>query len=183
MSINLLSPQKKKKLNEYKTIYTIKNIGYFVLLFLIIINLSIYGTYLYLQNQLEQKESEINQLKSSITSEGEISINDIVDEVNEKISQAQNLQSDYILWSDYLSEFSLLVPQNITLNQIVIKQNNNSITISGQAPLRQNFLNFKNNLESSELLTDINSPISNLMKKENVIFSLTAKMVLDNYNL
>ncbi len=64
-------------------------------------------------------------------------------------------------------------PAGIKLNSLVYTS---KILLTGEALSRDDFLKFLGRLNSSGLFSEIDSPISNLLKSENLKFSLTLKL-------
>jgi len=65
------------------------------------------------------------------------------------------------------------------LNNLII--NNNKILLTGSAKLRDQLLVLKNNLESSELFSNVEIPLENLLKKEGVDFNIKADINLSQF--
>ncbi|MFH1366711.1 MAG: hypothetical protein ABIH38_01835 [Patescibacteria group bacterium] len=183
MSLNLLSPEKKKKLKEKKTLFAFRYISYFCAIFLIINLLLFYGTKLYLNHKLDSIKDEVSQATANLPSNQGTSLNNAIQEINKNIILLADIQSDYVKWSNYLTDFTALIPANILLNQLSLNQESKEIQINGHADQRDDFLVLKANLENTKIISDLNSPISNLIKKEDIDFVITAKIVLDNYKL
>jgi len=183
ISLNLLSPEKKEKIKQYKNLFLIKRIIYSFIVFVILTLSLFYSTKIIISKKLENIHNNIASLTATSSLGKQNSYNKYVSELNEKIKKVNSLQKDYVLWSKYLTDFNSLIPQKIKLEQIVIKKENNSISIFGYAPLREDFLEFKGNLENSEIIKNIESPISNLIKSKDVSFTLSGEMILDNYSL
>ncbi|MFA5070073.1 MAG: hypothetical protein WC528_02225 [Patescibacteria group bacterium] len=183
MSLNLLSPEKKKKLKEKETLFKFRYVAYFCAVFLIINFLLFYGARLYLDYKLTHLKNEVSQQTANLpTSQGK-SLDTTIEQINKDLVLISGIQSDYVKWSNYVADFTALVPTNISLTEIAINQESKEIVVSGQALTRDNFLVFKANLENTEILSDLNSPISNLVKKEDISFVISAKIVVDKYKL
>lgn len=183
ISLNLLSPAKKKKLKERLTLHLLKNISYIVVIFIVFMVGILLGTKFILERKLTNIENEVNQTILTLPTGEEVPLSSTIQEINKKIKFFEGIQKDCIKWSNYLADFTELIPENITLTQLSLNQESEEIQINGLALLRDDFLRFKNNLENSQILTELVSPVSNLIKREDVNFTLSGKMVLDNYKL
>lgn len=183
ISINLLSPEKKKKLKEKEFFYILKNVAILVAVFLIINAGILYATKFYLENKLETITEEVNQNTQALPNSQGTSLDATIKEINNDIKFLTTIQQDYVKWPAYLADLTALIPENIRLKQLSLNQESNQIQITGHAPLRDDFLSLKSNLDDSKIISNIDSPISNLIKKEDVDFVITASLVLDNYKL
>ena len=183
ISLNLLSLEKKKKLKEKELFYLLKNVAFLVAIFLFINAGILLAAKFYLEDKLKTITQEVDQATAALPSGQGTPINTSVQEVNTKIDYLTTIQQDYLKWSAYLADLTALIPQNISLGRISLNQESNQIQITGRAVYRDDFLSLKGNLDNSKILSDINSPISNLIKKENVDFVISASLIFDNYKL
>jgi len=182
IGLNLLSKQKKEKLKEYKVLNTFKLVSYIILVFIILLLAFLYASSYYISNQIENISTNIEKTQSA-SPDSEISYSKTIKEINEKINSINNIQSEYVLFSNYLMDFTKLVPSSIKINNLSINQETNVIQLDGYAPIRQNFLQFETNLKNSSIIEKLESPISNLIKKEDINFTLSGQMILDEYKL
>lgn len=183
ISLNLLSPEKKKKLKEKEIFYLLKNVAFLVAIFLFFNAGILLATKFYLEDKLRTITQDVDQATAVLPNAQGAPINTTIQEINGKIDYLTTIQQDYIKWSAYLADLTALIPQNIKLSGIRLNKENNEIEITGRAVSRNDFLSLKSNLDGSKILNDIISPISNLIKKENVDFTITASLVLGNYKL
>ena len=181
--INILSPEKKNRLKEEKVIFLARIMAYAVIVFIVLSLGLLYGAQFYLNQKMEQVSGEISALGLNGTRGSQLNFSGTINQINEKITNLKGVQTDYIKWSAYLAEFSTLIPPEITLSELAVSQETNKIQIRGLAPLRDDFLALKSNLENSPLLENIDSPISNLIKREEINFELSASLVLEDYKL
>jgi len=98
--------------------------------------------------------------------------------INEDLSEIEKIQSNYIKWSRVLVNLLSLIPEGNTINKLKLDKINNKMHLSGNSQKRDNFLELKSNLENSDMLSNIESPISNLLRRENIDFSLSADLKL-----
>ena len=71
---------------------------------------------------------------------------------------------------------STSVPQGVQLNSLEIDYLNKTIRFSGISDTRQNFLDFQELLKKNEMITDLEAPVSDLTKKENIVFNLSVNI-------
>lgn len=183
IDLNLLSPERKKKLKEEKIVFLLRVVSYTLVVFFIISLGLFYGTQIYLDQKLDKINQQITSFESNAANGNQSNFSATIKEINERIKKINGIQNNFIKWSSYLTEFTALIPENITLKEITINRETSVIQLSGRAPLRDDFLALESNLRNSALLKEIQSPISNLIKKEEIDFSLSATMVLESYKL
>ena len=100
-----------------------------------------------------------------------------IKDFNKKLKAVEMIQENHTLWINFFIDLVKLVPDNINLKNITI--NGNKILITGSAKTRDELLNFKENLENSEVMSQVIIPLDNLLKKEDVNFDLKADINLD----
>ncbi|MFA7245069.1 MAG: PilN domain-containing protein [Candidatus Magasanikbacteria bacterium] len=96
--------------------------------------------------------------------------------INKTLKEINNLQKEYIEVTPLLLYLSSTTPEGITFNTININYKNKSIILSGKADTRENFLEFQNILKNSLYINEPTFPISDLTKKENIVFNISASL-------
>lgn len=177
-SLNLLSPEEKKKIKSIKNFYLIRRISFpFISLLLISTTVLFFGQLLlnnYQKNINEQIDNEMSFILVGQTSSTE----DTIKEFNNQLSRITTIQSGYIKWTNFIIEFTSLVPDGISLNSLDLKTlndvgSNKTIQITGFSIDRKTLIDFESNLEKSEYFSNIDTPISALIQKVNINFQLS----------
>jgi len=171
LSLNLLSPQEKTASLLLWKYLIIKNVIMIVLTLSIVIAVVLFGAKLVLM----QKLAEV-QIQTELTNISQNKINQKINFYNDQIKTIEQIQKNYVVWSDLLYLFNRLITEGITLQKTNFDINENMITVSGIADTRDNLLNFKNNLESCELMTNVTLPLNTLLKKQDIDFTITADL-------
>lgn len=98
---------------------------------------------------------------------------------NKKIRAVSAIQNDFIKWSAVLINFNSLVPKNVEINSLIFNEQSEEkiykTEITGIAKDRETVLAFQKRLESSLVFTNIEAPLSNLLKRQDVEFKFTAE--------
>ncbi|MBI5038089.1 MAG: PilN domain-containing protein [Candidatus Kerfeldbacteria bacterium] len=153
-----------------------KNILFITVSVLAITSIVIIFSITLLDNQANNLDAQIED-ERIIKEDGKLStINDATATLNTTIERVRSIQKNYISWTDFLTTFSTLIPKDITINSISIVGKNQEINISGSAPTRESYQNLLKALESTPLLSNVQSPISNLVQRENITFAITAQI-------
>jgi len=124
---------------------------------------------------LMQKLTEV-KVQTELTNISQNKINEKINFYNDEIKTIDQIQKNYVVWSDILYLFNQLITAGVTLQKTNFDSNENMITVSGIADTRDDLLNFKNNLESCELMANITLPLNTLLKKQNIDFTITADL-------
>lgn len=111
-----------------------------------------------LNGQDAEKIKEIGQFDAQIK------------QVNIKMADILKLQSGQLYWTNFFEKLNAAVPAEIIISNIAT--DNYSAKISGKAGNRDVLITFKENLDKDGCFSGVDLPISNLVAKENVDFTL-----------
>jgi|SRR3989344_7007595 len=172
ITINLI-PQGKKDVLKLAHIYVvIKNLIILVLVLTIIIAVILLATKAVLQNHFNNIVSQ-----STFTTKYANTFVKGIKDFNVKLSAAKEVQNEFIPWTDFLINFSELVPEDIVIYNVVI--NGNKVSIKGLAVTRDSLLQLEESLNQSNVFENVDIPLENLLKRENIEFNLKADLILD----
>ena len=79
---------------------------------------------------------------------------------------------------DILADFSDIIPDGIVISELSYNssaRNASGFVLEGKSRTREEFLIFTENIEQSPRFKEINSPLSNIIKKENINFRIEFK--------
>jgi Tfp pilus assembly protein PilN len=171
ISLNLLSPEKKQQIS--KEIIFISTKYLFALSFILVCSASaiLLVAEFVVQNNFCQAVSQ-----NTLVTKEYGSLNQNVYGINRQITQLQSMQNKFVIWSNRLVILTNLTPKNIELYSVTINSDTKDINLTGNAKTRDDLLQYKANLENSNLLTGINLPIENLLEANNSYFDIKAKM-------
>ncbi len=179
--INLLSASQKRVITRERYNYITKNASFVIVSLLVIITLSLYFSQMLLVGQSENLQQQIDD-ELALKGDSRITtINDATNELNATIASVSVIQANYIQWTSFFVTFADLVPPGIRINSLNIDTDDLSATLSGTATTRETYQAFLAALETSTLFTSVNSPISNLIQKENISFTITAQLADELY--
>lgn len=103
---------------------------------------------------------------------------DQIEQINAKIDEAESIQGKYVAWSQVLFEITELIPPGNYVSELVVNSPNQTFSISGFSNTRDDLLRLEKNLLSAELVTELNSPVSNLLKPKEIQFTFSGKIFL-----
>lgn len=191
ISLNLL-PLERKEIFLWRA--RTKNIifwGFKILFFLIILCAPFLIFRIYLMEKLyilNEKNSAYEQTKETKQIEelgkSSQSINILLENVN-KISENK------IYWTGVLGEISKNIPSGIQIFNMeitpsavdlkIFSPSEGKFSISGLAKTREDVLAMEKNLKSSSSFKNIESPLGNLTKRNDVDFRFTGIFILENF--
>jgi len=172
ITLNLLSPNKKKELRLMQFYGVAKNLIIFILFITSLVAIVLLLTKMVLQNNFNKIVAE-----NTLTTRYANLFNKDVKEFNQYVRGVGKIQEEYTPWVNFFTHFSQLVPNNIIIYTLNINQD--KILITGLGGTRDELLKFKDELEKSELFSKVAIPLDNLLKKDNVDFSIKANISLD----
>lgn len=168
ITLNLLDPQRKKNYLLRKILLTIQKGIEILFFFILIIGIIFYIAEYYIDKNFQaiiEQTTFINQNVSSFNKE--------INQINYQLKEISNIQSEYIAWSPLLIEITNAIPEGVKLDSLKIDKNELTILMKGRAAVRNDFLILKNNLNNIYFIDKIESPLTNLLKKEDVDFKFT----------
>lgn len=171
LQLNLLPPEKKKVLADIFYILYSKVMVEILLGYSLVIAVTIFLA----SCTLNQNMQNFKEQTASIDREYQ-KINQQIVQINEELAKIYFVRQNAADWSNRLSGFFSLNPAGITLTGLDWSPQSKSLTVRGRAKSRDEFLRYKGELEKLPYLSDIQTPISTLIAKENIDFSLSAEL-------
>ena len=172
--INLL-PKEKQAERKFSVLFTIitkliwLSVACFVLTLLIQIGLNVY-----LQRYNKSVEAKIIDLKAFASLGENAKVKAEIVQNNSLIMDYKNLSQSIPKNSKVVRAFSPLVPSGVVIKQMRINPNKKSIEINGHAPTREMVIKLYNNIvENEKLFPNIDYPLENVAKPQDVNFHFT----------
>lgn len=167
ITLNLISEEFKYKLKLKKSFLRMESFLCLIFIFFVLAGI----IFIFTKNMLQKNFNELVSLNSLVVEDSPKIIKEIND-LNLKINTADDIQKKFIPWSEILTDFTKTVPSQVEIHSIKI--DNKNWIIAGEAKNREILLEFKGGLEKSKYFSEIKSPITNLLQKENIEFELLA---------
>jgi hypothetical protein len=164
IKLNII-PDKIKKEIKLNFLYNVAK----KTLYILIIFFSIFGIALMISEYilLSTLAKEINGTSLNFKNSAN-SIQNKVNEINNKLVLLENIQKDFTRWSLLYNFISKETPDKLVFSRIEINKKVPSIIFKGTSDTRDNLLVFKKLLEDSLIFENIDFPIQNLLQKENI---------------
>lgn len=168
-SLNLL-PEKEKTSLRREMIFQL----IIVSLLIGILGLAAIGAQLFFAKRILQDNLSAYQVSLDENKE----LIEKIKKINIELIIIDEIQKDYLALSPILTSLAQITPNNTQINSFTFNKNVNHFLIRGWAEKRADLLKFENNLKNSDFFTEIESPLSNLLKQENINFEFSGRLFL-----
>lgn len=167
IKLNLISPKQQHYL---KIDYIYLNIENF-LCFLVITAILIAIILIPISNSLTVISEQINYDKEQTLASNKV-LTDKIIRLQKKIEVLNSIQTDSYDWPQLFIHLSKLVPQDVAILQFNSQLSSHQFTIQGFAKDRDNLLTFKDNLNQSDYFYNLESPLTDILKKDEITFEI-----------
>lgn len=167
-SLNLLSPEERLDSSLQWNYIIIKNVILMILTVTFFLSVILFGAKLILKQKLAEAQEQINLINSSQTT-----ANNTISEVNRKIDLLSKAQKKFIPWSAILKAITDTIPAGITIDTLDLSDSDTKVEIRGRANSRDALLLLEDNLKKASFASDVFLPLSNLLQRNDIDFSLT----------
>jgi len=177
--LNFISPTQREENRFQKNYSLVKEIIVIFVISLVVIVGFLQLTQIILNNKLDNVTADTKTLKQQTEEEKSVDLGKTVKEFNKLLKNIDGIQAEYTFWSEILIKTASFVPSGVRLSSFTINRVNSNFKITGRANFRDDLLNLKRNLEESDHFIEIQSPISNILLRENINFELSGKIIFD----
>jgi len=176
LKFNLLPPEEKRKIELMNFSHLAAFIGVWFFVILVVFTLLLASAYFSLFILSKSQYKLIESRKTEEKAQRLIKMEEKIKQTNQRLSQMHLKQKELILWTPILEELAEITPSGIYLTNLS-QTTDNQIRLSGWANKRDIMLNFQSFLEQSSRFTDIEAPLSNLLKQTDIDFVFNFKPV------
>ncbi len=176
LELNLLPPEEKIESSLKWKYFVIRTFILLNLTTTLIVAIVLFAAKLALIHELERVKSQSILVKDTYQK-----INKEIKNFNKKLEFIDSMQKDFIPWSQILYSFftNHLSANNIKIRTIEFDTSNHTFTLNGIAPTRNDLISLRDSLNKSNLIENLDIPLSYLLKKENIEFNLSATFKLN----
>ena len=171
IKLNLVSPEQKKYLHFEFIYLSLRGVISLVLIFSLIVSAMFISARLMLEDHYGTLIAE-----TTLVNQRNFGIDNEITQINESLKNISEIQRDFVKWSDLFVDFTTSVPSGVSISSLSLDKNLQSLNLNGTAKNRDDFLKLQENLKKLAYLSDVNSPITNLLLRENLEFQFTAKI-------
>ena len=172
INLNLLSPAKKLSLKKKKTFLQVTRFVSYSLLTLIFAFTFMKGTSFLINEEIASVTASIDTATKIYQTTEDTSLEAKITQYNNLVKSTNNKLAAYIKWSTIIEDFTKTVPSGIQLTYLGMDKANKRIKLRGKANIRDDLVNFKNNLNDNKNYSNIDIPITNFLEKNDVDFTI-----------
>lgn len=192
--INLLPPKEKDMLLMEKKKRIAIILWFLVLFFLICLILILFSIKVFSGGQIEVQKSSLAKSEKEFLQSETQELQEKINSANSIFKELSSFYQNKVYFSQILEKISKTIPENFYLTNLSVvfypiekekKEDGTEelkepkriiISLSGFAPLRQDLLEFKKNLETEQDFKEIFFPASNWVEASNINFYVTFKI-------
>ena len=175
LSLNLLPSREIKKIEIRRfgslLIYFAAWFSFFLIIFSLLLSSTILYLSIILKSQGELIEIRKNDEKTQYLTE----IENKTKELNKSLVEIHSKQKEIVLWTPIIEELSKITPSGVYLINFYSQISVERIGLRGSANTRENLLYFQDKLGQSPCFSEIEAPLSNLIKQNDVDFIFNFK--------
>ncbi len=176
ITLNLI-PETIREENRLKHVYKLN----FRLALILTYFILIISTILIIGRFVLNKISDEAVSQTNLLSKNSNSYNQKIKEINSEISAVGDALVSRHHWDKLLIDIYNLIPSNIKITNLKIDQQNKSIAMTVIAVNRDDLLKFKESINKSGYISEIDLPISAILQKDNIVYSFTSKLDFVNH--
>ncbi len=181
IKLNLLPPQEKENLKHERISRWIVFYGVSILGILIIFTALLGAILLYINIQLQAQNKEFSSLQTSLKGTDLKLQQDEIAVFNQELRTITRLQNGQEKYSYFLASLAGLIPAGVRLDTLS-GDKNDQIILYGNAQTRNQVIALRDALAQSKLFSDVESPLSNLVKQTDINFYFKFKILPDALN-
>src|SRR3989344_6466115 len=177
--INLLTLEEKKNIKrDYNIRLIIISLSFLLIIVVIAIAFLLPSYFL---SSIKEKISsqELEKIKISQDFSDENIISEIIQETNMKLSLLSYYDNKLVVSKDIIEAILEKTKGKIEISEIYFTKNNNSpstIDLKGTASSRESLLLFTEDIEREDQFSEVNLPVSNLVKNKDIKFNFNIIM-------
>ncbi|MEP7162950.1 MAG: PilN domain-containing protein [Candidatus Moraniibacteriota bacterium] len=133
------------------------------------------GIFLILSYQVKTREQEDATFdERSSDAKTLIEYEEKFKKVNDATLLVARFTKNHLQWTNLFLLLDKVTPEGVVL--VDVSSRDYTITVTGQAQVRDNFLSFEENLKRADCVSDVKVPISNLFSEKEVEFQIEFKI-------
>ena len=105
-----------------------------------------------------------------------------ITQLNAELKNISTIQNDFVKWSTVTASILATIPLNIELNYFNIEKQSGRFDLNGRARERADYLKLSDNLSQLTYLEKLDSPLTNLLLRQNVDFQLNGRINLNKFS-
>lgn len=180
ISLNLLSPERKKMFYWRKNTKKVIAGGIKIICMLIFFSVPLLAINIYLVGKINALDAQIVSFENTANVRQLNSVEKSFKEINNIFIKVNKISEDQIYWSDVFDKLIKITPLNAQIFSLEIDPEG-KFTFAGKAKTREDVLELGRRLKNSPDFKDIQTSLDNLTKRNDVDFKFSGNILLDNF--
>lgn len=182
ISLNLLPPGRKEifRWRQYIKKVILNGIG--IIFLLICFSVPLFAINIYLQGEINVLNTQIDSYEKTESVHQLNSMEKSFKQINNALVKINKISEEQISWIDVFEKITTIIPPNIQIFSLQIDPDGGFIVV-GNAKTREDVLEFGKRLKNSSDFSNIQTPLDNLIKSDDVDFKFSGKIILDNFKI
>lgn len=174
---NFLPQKFKKKLKDEINSHLLYVATVAVIVWAAVFGISLFAALQFLNIQNAALEENITKISGLKETEEARDLEEEISEFNRLLVRFQEIEKENTYDAvELIRRVSNAVPAGVSLNSLSFHSTTDRIFIDGHANLRTQVIALQNNLEENEAFANVDSPLSNLLKSEDIEFQFTISL-------
>ncbi len=171
INLNLLSSEKKNRIEYILKVFLIKDIVELFLLMVAILSATLVWSWVFLENDFAKLTASAINVNRTFYSDNQETkyVNNLLKEINLATKNFSPLTPKLKSLIDSL-------PDDVKIQSLQIDSRLQTVTLNGTALSRTSLLNYQESLNRIPWLTNLETPVSQLFQKQNIDFEFKAKL-------
>lgn len=182
ISLNLLPPERKEIFRWRRYAKKVISNGIKTIFLLICFSVPLFAINIYLSGEIGVLATQINSYENTESMKQLNILEKSFKNINNALVKINKISAEQINWINVFEKITEIIPSNIQIFSLQIEQDG-SFVIIGNAKTREDVLEFGKRLKNSHDFSDIQTPLDNLIKSDDIDFKLSGKIILDNFKI
>lgn len=175
LDLNLVSQELKQEIKLRHIYKMLKQANYILIIITIFVAVVMLAAKIILQNNFNKIVEQTTLITRD--SQGQ---NSKIREINTRLAFVEKIQNDFTPWSFLFKDLAGYVNGDINFYSIKIDKEKREIDLKGIAKSRRSLLALKAGLGKSDIFSEIDFPMKNILEKTDINFEIKAKINLEN---
>jgi len=172
MPLNFLPTEDKEKFAKEQKLLTLKKNSTIFLALVVLAAAIIWSDLWILDQHNNSLEDSIAELRESQTIKETTTIESQIKDFNTKVRLVDDIITNRLPLSNNLSQLITVIPDGISVEKMFLNIAENNFDLRGIARDRDSYLALKDSLLSTGWFTEVDLPITDLLSRDTITFSL-----------
>lgn len=172
ITFNFLPSQEKNSLEKILRLLAWRKFGIAILVAITLSLLSIWAVVWLLRQHESTLAAQIESAKQEQGISKTTSLETQIKEFNLRVKTIGDVESNRPMLTNRIATIAKAIPTGVSLEQLSVNLNTQSLILQGVARDRESYLNLKDSLTATNLFTAVDLPITDLISRTSIRFTL-----------